>query len=235
MPLALLVLGVFNLSARAAELPELTPAFLVNNMFIFICAALVIFMNAGFAMVEAGMCRQKNAVNILLKNLIVFALAASAYWVIGYSLMYGDPVVPGWLFIKSTFFFFDPAVTPDMVKDGALVPSVDFLFQVAFAGTSATIVSGLVAERIKFKEFVWFSLILVAFIYPIAGAWKWNAEVGSTSSASSTSPAPPWCTPWVLGRVWWAPSFSAPASASSWAVSPRLCPVTTWPSQPWAV
>ncbi|MFY8148047.1 MAG: ammonium transporter [Prochlorococcaceae cyanobacterium] len=176
VPLALFVLGVFNLSARAAELPELTPAFLANNLFIFICAALVIFMNAGFAMVETGMCRQKNAVNILLKNLIVFALAASAYWVIGYSLMYGDPVVPGWLFLKSTIFFFDPTVTADMVKDGSLVPSVDFLFQVAFAGTSATIVSGLVAERIKFKEFVWFSLILVAFIYPIAGSWKWNAE-----------------------------------------------------------
>jgi Amt family ammonium transporter len=176
IPLALFGLGVFNLSAHAAELPELTPAFLANNMFIFFCAILVIFMNAGFAMVEAGMCRQKNAVNILLKNLIVFALAASAYWLIGYSLMYGDPVVPGWLFLKSTFLFFDPAVTPDMVKDGALVPSVDFLFQVAFAGTSATIVSGLVAERIKFREFVWFSIILVAFIYPIAGSWKWNAE-----------------------------------------------------------
>ncbi|MCT0226240.1 ammonium transporter [Synechococcus sp. CS-1328] len=176
VPLALFGLGVFNLSAHAAELPELTLAFLSNNLFIFICAILVIFMNAGFAMVEAGMCRQKNAVNILLKNLIVFALAASAYWLIGFSLMYGDPVVSGWLFIKSTFFFFDPTVTPDMVKDGALVPSVDFLFQVAFAGTSATIVSGLVAERIKFKEFVWFSLILVAFIYPIAGSWKWNAE-----------------------------------------------------------
>ncbi|MEB3264525.1 MAG: ammonium transporter [Synechococcus sp.] len=191
VPLALFGLGVFNLSAHAAELPELTPAFLANNLFIFVCAILVIFMNAGFAMVEAGMCRQKNAVNILLKNLIVFALAASAYWLIGYSLMYGDPVVPGWLFIKSTFFFFDPAVTPDMVKDGGLVPSVDFLFQVAFAGTSATIVSGLVAERIKFKEFVWFSLILVAFIYPIAGSWKWNGagwlnQLGFIDFAGST-------------------------------------------------
>ncbi len=179
VPLALFGLGVFNLSAHAAELPELTPAFLINNLWLLIAAILVIFMNAGFAMVEAGLCRQKNATNILAKNLIVFALAASAYWLIGYSLMYGSAVVPGWLFYGkggTLGLFFDPTVTPAMVTDGALVPSVDFLFQVAFAGTSATIVSGLVAERIKFFEFVIFSLVLVAFIYPIAGSWKWNAE-----------------------------------------------------------
>jgi len=179
VPVALFGLGVFNLAAHAAELPALTPAFLINNLWLLIAAILVIFMNAGFAMVEAGMCRQKNAVNILAKNLIVFALAASAYWLIGYSLMYGSAVIPGWLFFgKGGPFglFFDPAVTPQMVTDGSLVPSVDFLFQVAFAGTAATIVSGLVAERIKFGEFVVFSLILVAFIYPIAGSWKWNAD-----------------------------------------------------------
>jgi Amt family ammonium transporter len=173
VPLALFGLGVFNLSAHAAELPELTPAFLANNMFLFVCAVLVIFMNAGFAMVEAGMCRQKNAVNILAKNLIVFALAVSAYWFIGYKIMYNaDWVIPGWL--KFGGIFFDPAVTPEMVTEGKLVPSIDFLFQAAFAGTAATIVSGLVAERIKFGEFVIFSLILVGIIYPISGSWQWN-------------------------------------------------------------
>ena len=173
VPLALFGLGVFNLAAHAAELPELTPAFLANNMFLFICAVLVIFMNAGFAMVEAGMCRQKNAVNILAKNLIVFALAVTAYWFIGYKVMYNaDWVVPGWL--KFGGLFFDSTVTPEMVTDGKLVPSVDFLFQAAFAGTAATIVSGLVAERIKFGEFVIFSLILVGFVYPITGSWQWN-------------------------------------------------------------
>ncbi|MCP9849628.1 ammonium transporter [Cyanobium sp. Morenito 9A2] len=194
VPVALFGLGLFNLSAHAADLPELTPAFLINNLWLLVAAILVIFMNAGFAMVEAGMCRQKNAVNILAKNLIVFALAASAYWIIGYSLMYGEAVVPGWLFFGKGGFlglFFDPAVTPDMVKDGALVPSVDFLFQVAFAGTAATIVSGLVAERIKFGEFVVFSLVLVGFVYPIAGSWKWNADgwlnqIGFIDFAGST-------------------------------------------------
>ncbi|MFQ6539188.1 ammonium transporter [Aphanothece stagnina] len=173
VPVALFGLGVFNLTAHAAELPELTPAFLANNFFLFICAVLVIFMNAGFAMVEAGLCRQKNAVNILFKNLLVFAVAVSAYWFIGYKLMYNaDWVIPGWF--KFGGLFFDPTVTPEMVTEGKLVPSVDFLFQAAFAGTAATIVSGLVAERIKFAEFVVFSLLLVGIVYPILGSWQWN-------------------------------------------------------------
>ncbi|MFM8275700.1 MAG: ammonium transporter [Cyanobium sp.] len=177
VPVALLGLGLFNLSAHAAELPELTPAFLANNMFLLICAILVIFMNAGFAMVEAGLCRQKNAVNILAKNLIVFALAATAYWFIGYKIMYNaDWVIPGWL--KFGGLFFDPTVTAEMVKEGKLVPAVDFLFQLAFAGTAATIVSGLVAERIKFSEFIIFSLILVGILYPISGSWQWNVGEG---------------------------------------------------------
>ncbi|MBM5817759.1 MAG: ammonium transporter [Cyanobacteria bacterium K_Offshore_surface_m2_239] len=177
VPVAFLGLGLFNLAAKAAELPELTPGFLANNLFLLICAVLVIFMNAGFAMVEAGLCRQKNAVNILAKNLIVFALAVTAYWFIGYKIMYNaDWVIPGWL--KFGGFFFDPAVTPEMIKEAKLVPSVDFLFQAAFAGTAATIVSGLVAERIKFGPFVIFSLILVGLIYPISGSWQWNVGEG---------------------------------------------------------
>ena len=172
VPLALFGLGVFNLSAHANELPELNAAFLANNLWLLIATILVIFMNAGFAMVEAGMCRSKNAVNILAKNLFVFALAVSSYWFIGYSLMYGGSLVDGWLFFNGLFF--DPTVTAETVAEGGLVPTVDFLFQAAFAGTAATIVSGLVAERVKFGEFIVFALILTAFIYPIAGSWKWN-------------------------------------------------------------
>ena len=172
VPLALFGLGIFNLSAHAADLPELNAAFLANNLWLFIATILVIFMNAGFAMVEAGMCRSKNAVNILAKNLFVFALAVTSYWFIGYSLMYGGSVADGWLYFGGLFF--DPTVTADMVTDAGLVPTVDFLFQSAFAGTAATIVSGLVAERVKFGEFVVFAVVLTAFIYPIAGSWKWN-------------------------------------------------------------
>ena len=172
VPLALFGLGIFNLSAHAADLPELNAAFLANNLWLLIATILVIFMNAGFAMVEAGMCRSKNAVNILAKNLFVFALAVTSYWFIGYSLMYGGSVADGWLYFGGLFF--DPTVTADMVSDAGLVPTVDFLFQSAFAGTAATIVSGLVAERVKFGEFVVFAVVLTAFIYPIAGSWKWN-------------------------------------------------------------
>ena len=172
-PLALLGLGVFSLSAHAKDLPELSAAFLANNLWLLIAALLVIFMNAGFAMVEAGMCRQKNAVNILAKNLVVFTLAVTAYWFIGYKIMYNaDWVIPG--VFKFGGLFFDPTVTSEMVTGNALVPSIDFLFQAAFAGTAATIVSGLVAERIKFGEFVIFSLILVGVLYPISGSWQWN-------------------------------------------------------------
>ena len=178
IPLALFGLGIFTLSAKAAELPDLSAAFLANNLWLLVATILVIFMNAGFAMVEAGMCRQKNAVNILAKNLFVFGLAVTAYWFIGFSLMYGDAVIPGLLYYGkggALGFFFDPTVTAEMIEGASLVPTVDFLFQAAFAGTAATIVSGLVAERIKFGEFVIFALVLTAIIYPIAGSWEWNS------------------------------------------------------------
>ncbi len=183
VPLALLGLGIFTFSARAeVAFSELTgpqaAQFLADNLWLLIAAILVIFMNAGFAMVEAGMCRQKNAVNILAKNLFVFALAVTAYWVIGYSLMYGDGVINGWLYFNQIFVNPDPSDAIACAADGGsgcLVPAVDFLFQAAFAGTAATIVSGLVAERVKFGEFVVFSLVLTAFIYPIAGSWEWNS------------------------------------------------------------
>ncbi len=171
-PLALMGLGIFTLSAKAEELPDLNAAFLANNLWLLVATILVIFMNAGFAMVEAGMCRQKNAVNILAKNLFVFALAVTAYWFVGYSFMYGDAAIDGWLYFGGLFF--DPTVTAETISDAGLVPTVDFLFQAAFAGTAATIVSGLVAERIKFGEFVIFALVLTAFIYPVAGSWEWN-------------------------------------------------------------
>ena len=199
-------LGIFSLSAKAEELPDLTPSFLADNLWLLVATILVIFMNAGFAMVEAGMCRQKNAVNILAKNLFVFALAVTAYWFVGYSLMYGDSVIDGWLSFKG--FFFDPSAKDAILcaagqgEEGCvqLVPTVDFLFQAAFAGTAATIVSGLVAERIKFGEFVIFALVLTAVIYPIAGSWQWNggwlSEMGFIDFAGSsicllyTSPSP---------------------------------------------
>ena len=102
VPLALFGLGIFNFAAHAADLPDLNAAFLANNLWLFVATILVIFMNAGFAMVEAGMCRSKNAVNILAKNLFVFALAVTSYWFIGFGIMYyGKEIIPGVLYFNS--------------------------------------------------------------------------------------------------------------------------------------
>jgi Amt family ammonium transporter len=147
----------------------------LNTIWVLIAAILVIFMNAGFCMLETGLCRQKNAVNILAKNLIVFALATVAYWVIGFSLMFGNPA-NGFFGGGAWFLSGEPAAYGlDPFPAGLPVP-VFFLFQVAFAGTAATIVSGAVAERIKFTDFLIFSLLLVGISYPITGHWVWSAN-----------------------------------------------------------
>lgn len=147
---------------------------ILDTVFVFFCAVLVIFMNAGFAMVEAGFCRQKNAVNILAKNLIVFGIAVLAYWAVGFAFMYG--AAPGGPFIGMSGFFLassDPATYGLDPFPGGLPISVAFLFQVAFAATAATIVSGTVAERIHFTSFIIFAFLLVAISYPITGHWVW--------------------------------------------------------------
>jgi Amt family ammonium transporter len=169
----------------------------LDTLWVVIAAFLVIFMNAGFGMLETGMCRQKNAVNILSKNLIVFALATLAFYVIGFGIMFGD----GTPFFGTNGFLLSGAdnspVTGDAYQGvfGSLnwagVPlSAKFLFQLAFAGTAATIVSGAVAERIKFVDFLIFSLLLVGIAYPITGHWIWGggwlAEAGFWDFAGST-------------------------------------------------
>jgi ammonium transporter, Amt family len=192
IPLAAMIVVIWNtaVTAQGLEPPknveELTVV--VNTIFLLFCSILVISMNAGFAMVEAGFCRQKNAVNILAKNLIVFAVATLAYWALGYALMYGE----GNPFIGLQGFFFsgDPAPYGNDGYPAAVPEAINFLFQVAFAATAATIVSGAVAERIHFGAFLIFSTLLVAVSYPITGHWIWDggwlAEMGFRDFAGST-------------------------------------------------
>lgn len=153
----------------------------LDTLWVAIAAFLVFFMNAGFCMLETGFCRQKNAVNVLSKNLIVFALATVAFWAIGFGIMFGD----GNSFLGLNGFFLQGADNSPATGDAyqgvfsALnwtgVPlAAKFLFQLVFAGTAATIVSGAVAERIKFADFLIFSLLLVGIIYPITGHWIWG-------------------------------------------------------------
>jgi ammonium transporter, Amt family len=192
IPLAAIIVVVWNTAATAqgleppANLEELTVV--LNTIFLLFCSVLVIFMNAGFAMLEAGFCRQKNAVNILAKNLIVFAVASLAYWAIGYGLMYGE----GTPFIGLQGFFFsgDPAAYGNDAYPAAVPEAINFLFQVAFAATAATIVSGAVAERVHFGAFLIFSTLLVAISYSVTGHWIWDggwlAEMGFRDFAGST-------------------------------------------------
>ncbi len=154
----------------------------LDTLWVLLCGMLVFFMNAGFALVESGFARSKNTVNILAKNFIVFALSTFAFWVIGWGLMFGD----GNSFIGTQGLFFvggedNSPLTGDAYKgvyssiNWTAVPlQAKFFFQLVFAGTAATIVSGAVAERIKFHSFVIFSLILVAFMYPVTGHWVWG-------------------------------------------------------------
>jgi Amt family ammonium transporter len=145
----------------------------LNTIWVLIAAILVIFMNAGFCMLETGLCRQKNAVNILAKNLIVFALATISFWAIGYSLMFASPE-NGLIGLGGWFLSGTPETYGLQPFPAGLPVPVHFIFQVAFAGTAATIVSGAVAERIKFIDFLIFSLLLVGISYPITGHWIWH-------------------------------------------------------------
>lgn len=201
LPLAcLIVLGwgyvaVAQTPATGPTTAELKVA--LDTLWVAIAAFLVFFMNAGFGMLETGFCRQKNAVNVLAKNLIVFALATVAFWVIGFGLMFGD----GNDFIGLNGFLLTgedgSPNTGDAYKgvfdalSWAGVPlAAKFLFQLVFAGTAATIVSGAVAERIKFVDFLIFSILLVGIAYPITGHWIWGggwlADRGFWDFAGST-------------------------------------------------
>ncbi|MCG8345584.1 MAG: ammonium transporter [Chlorobiales bacterium] len=145
-------------------------AYAIDNMFLFIAAVLVLFMQAGFAMVESGLNSAKNTVNILFKNMMDLSVGALLFFLVGYSLMYGDPVIGGWF----GFGGFGVSMEAPEAVGGNLHPAVDFLFQVAFAATAATIVSGAVAGRMKFESYLIYSAVITAIIYPISGYWKWG-------------------------------------------------------------
>ncbi len=170
----------------------------IDTVWVLLAAMLVFFMNLGFALVESGFARAKNTVNIISKNFVVFAVATIAFLVIGWGIMYGDG--NGFMGLKGLFFI-NGADNSPAVGDAyqgvysALgwtgVPLLaKFFFQLVFAGTAATIVSGAVAERIKYVSFIVFSFILVGFIYPIIGHWVWGGgwlqQLGFWDFAGST-------------------------------------------------
>ena len=138
-----------------------------DYLWTLIAAALVFFMQAGFAMVECGFTRAKNAVNIMMKNLMDFSIGSLGYWAIGFGIMFGVSST-GW-FGTSGFFLSDFKVGGD--------PWVlaFWMFQVVFAATAATIVSGAMAERTKFSGYLIYSVLISAIIYPVFGSWAWGS------------------------------------------------------------
>jgi len=142
-----------------------------NNVWMMICTGLVFFMHLGFTFLESGMTRQKNTVNILFKNFFVITMGLLVYAIGGFNLMY-----PGDFngYIGFAGFGLDSVAAADLGYNEGYTYWTDFLFQGMFAATAATIVSGAVAERIKLGAFMLYALLLVAFVYPIVGAWKWG-------------------------------------------------------------
>ena len=155
---------------------------IIDTIWVLITAKMVFFMNLGFAMVESGFARSKNCVNILSKNFVVFAVSSLGFLMLGWGIMFGDG--NGFMGLKGLFFasgLDNSPATGEAYKGvySALswtgVPMwAKFFFQLVFCGTAATIVSGAVAERIKYKTFIVFSFFMAMFIYPIVGHWIWG-------------------------------------------------------------
>lgn len=154
----------------------------IDTIWLMLCAVLVFFMQAGFAMLETGFTRLKNAGNIIMKNIMDFAIGSICFWILGYSLMYGD-IINGIVGTPSLFFAGNAPSN---------VPSVAFLvWQIFFCATSATITSGAMAERTKFIAYVLYSVAITAVVYPLIGSWIWNdngwlAQLGFHDFAGST-------------------------------------------------
>src|SRR6056297_2305761 len=180
---AILLMGLCPVTQAVAEestLGEVVSRFELafDMLWLVLAAVLVFFMQAGFAMVESGLSRAKNAGNIMMKNLMDFSAGAVAYWAVGWGLMYGASLAG---FIGSDQFFLSGA-------DSGLYR--DWMFQVVFAATAATIVSGAMAERTKFGGYLLYSVFISGLIYPISGHWIWNggwlAQMGFHDFAGST-------------------------------------------------
>lgn len=171
---------------------------MLDTIWVLFTACLVFFMNLGFALVESGFTQSKNTVNILSKNFIVFAISSLAFWVIGWGLMFGDG--NDFIGLKGLIGLSGADNSPatgdayqgvySAISWTSVPLLAKFFFQLVFAGTAATIVSGAVAERIKYIDFIIFSFFLVAFLYPITGHWIWGggwlAKLGFWDFAGST-------------------------------------------------
>ena len=139
----------------------------LDTFYFLVCGALVMWMAAGFAMLEAGLVRSKNTVEILTKNVTLFAVACTMYMVSGYAIMYGGDYLLSGIAGDGVTGADEPAT---------YAPSADFFFQVVFVATAMSIVSGAVAERMKLFAFLAFAVVMTGFIYPMEGSWTWGGN-----------------------------------------------------------
>ncbi|MCK5081495.1 MAG: hypothetical protein KAR31_01190, partial [Candidatus Omnitrophica bacterium] len=167
--------------------------FRVNNTWMMVSTFLVFIMHLGFATLESGLTQSKNTVNILFKNISIVAIGLLTYAICGFNLMYpGDAWIVGKWFGFAGWGVSSPEGAAGLIAyaDGAYTYWTDFLFQGMFAATAATIVSGAVAERIKLKSFLIFSVFFVGLVYPFLGSWKWGGgwldKLGFYDFAGST-------------------------------------------------
>ena len=153
----------------------------MDNLWVFIAGILVFFMQAGFALVEAGLTRSKNVANIMAKNIADMCIGVLAFYAVGYAFAYGGG--GGWFigggswFLSGTSLFELPAATlgeDGIWASGGLSGATDFFFQVVFAATAVTIASGAMAGRTKFSAYLMFAGLMTAFIYPVVVHWTWG-------------------------------------------------------------
>ncbi len=148
----------------------------IDTFYFLVCGALVMWMAAGFSLLESGLVRSKNTVEILTKNIALYAVACIMYMATGYALMYGG----GW-FLQGIEVFDLNQVLADSAENGfagdsVYSPAADFFFQVVFVATAMSIVSGAVAERMKLWAFLVFAIFMTGVIYPIEGSWTWGSK-----------------------------------------------------------
>jgi Amt family ammonium transporter len=150
----------------------------IDTFYFLVMGALVMWMAAGFSMLEAGLVRAKNTAEILTKNVLLFAIACTAYMVVGYDIMYGGGIFLEGIAGGDTLTADALAASAEAGFDGGSVYSAasDFFFQVVFVATAMSIVSGAVAERMKLWAFAAFAVVMTAFIYPLEGSWTWGGN-----------------------------------------------------------
>lgn len=178
---------------------QATPAFIkfmIDNLWVLLCACLVFIMHLGFATLESGMNAAKNTVNVIYKNIFIITAGIITYAIVGFSLMYpvdGFNIIPGFVGFGGFGIGFDPAASVDYITSNyyeSYTIWTDFLFQAMFAATAATIVSGAVAGRVKMPGFMVYIALLVAISYPITGSWQWGggwlSDLGFYDFAGST-------------------------------------------------